>query len=172
MPKGGPATVPPLPRKHRGDPRSTEQLSGAVGDKGPRRGLHPDLSVPALSSSPCAGVTGRCGKLGDKPLTAFPQGVVDSSGCRGGVPRHEGLLSGAGALAGVCGREREPGHAASHPQHRRDQGGRGAAHPAGAAEGRGARGKLRCVPLGGKQTALWATSPTASSGLGDSSLSP
>ena len=101
-------------------------------------------------------------------------------GCRGGVPRP---LSEVGALAGICGREPEPGHTASHLQHHRHQARRGAAHPAGVVgccdidpavmEGRG--GKPRPVPLG---EPWWVGGspvgydPCSSSGLGDSGLSP
>lgn len=65
--------------------------------------MHPDLPIPALSTSPCVGVTGRGGKLGD----SVPEGAVGSSGCRRGVPKHPGLLSEQGALTGISSKEQE-----------------------------------------------------------------
>lgn len=87
----GPATVPL--ESTVGTPTALSGFPGLLGT-GAQAGLHPDLPVPALSTSPCAGVTGRCGKLGDKTLTAFPQGLLTARGAEEVFPGTWGCSQG------------------------------------------------------------------------------
>lgn len=85
-PNDGAAAVPP--ESTAGTLRGPSIFPGLSG-MGARAGLNPDL--PALSSSPCVGVAGRCGKFGDEPLTALPGGPLTARGAGEVFPGRQGL---------------------------------------------------------------------------------